>query len=169
MARRSPQNTNEARFRKLCDDTQAMSVQGYRADGTVIYWNAASEKIYGYSAEEALGRSLFELIIPEKMRDDVRHAVTWMFENREGIPPARLNLKHKSGNSVPVYSSHTVVDLPNDEPIMFCMDADMRALDSAEAEVQRLSYFDPLTDLPNRRLFLERLNTVNGVNPFEKA
>ncbi|MGQ4277212.1 PAS domain-containing protein [Pseudidiomarina sp. E22-M8] len=79
MPKRSPQNINQARFRKLCDDTQAMSIQGYRADGTVIYWNAASEKIYGYSPEEALGRSLFELIIPEEMCDDVRQAVGWMF------------------------------------------------------------------------------------------
>ncbi|MFC0445551.1 putative bifunctional diguanylate cyclase/phosphodiesterase [Pseudidiomarina halophila] len=169
MPKRSTQNISEARFRKLCDDTQAMSIQGYRADGTVVYWNAASEKIYGYSAEEALGGSLFELIIPEGMTDLVRHDVDWMFANRRGIPPARLNLKHKSGATVPVFSSHTVVDLPNDEPIMFCMDADLRALDSAEAEVQRLSYFDPLTDLPNRRLFLERLNTINGVSPFEKT
>lgn len=63
---------NEARFGKLFDDTQAMSIQGYRADGTVVYWNAASEKIYGYSTMEALGQSLYDLIIPDEMRDDVQ-------------------------------------------------------------------------------------------------
>jgi len=151
---------SEARFRKLFDDTQAMSIQGYRADGTVVYWNAASEKIYGYTTSEALGKTLYDLIIPHEMRDEVKQAVAWMFQHKEGIPPARLNLRHKDGSTVPVYSSHTVVSLPYDEPIMFCMDADMRALEMAEAEVQRLSYYDPLTDLPNRRLMLERIASM---------
>lgn len=155
---------SEARFHKLFDDTQAMSIQGYRADGTVVYWNAASERIYGYSTTEALGQSLYDLIIPAEMRSDVEQAVAWMFEHEEGIPSARLNLKHKDGSLVPVYSSHTVVSLPNDEPIMFCMDADMRELEMAEAEVQRLSYYDPLTALPNRRLLLERLASMSRTN-----
>lgn len=151
---------SEARFHRLFDDTQAMSIQGYRSDGTVVYWNAASEKIYGYATEQALGQSLYDLIIPHDMCDEVKQAVAWMFEHQQGIPPARLNLRHKDGSTVPVYSSHTVVALPDDEPIMFCMDADMRALEVAEAEVQRLSYYDPVTDLPNRRLMLERITSM---------
>ena len=151
---------SEARFHKLFDDTQAMSIQGYSANGTVVYWKSASEKIYGYSPNEALGQSLYDLIIPDSLRNEVKQAVAWMFEHQQGIPSARLNLKHKDGSTVPVYSSHTVVALPNDEPIMFCMDADMRALEMAEAEVQRLSYYDPLTDLPNRRLMLERITSM---------
>lgn len=160
MTNNRDKQISEARFHKLFDDTQAMSIQGYRVDGSVVYWNAASERIYGYSTSEALGRSLYDLIIPSDMRDEVKQAVAWMFDNEEGIPPARLNLKHKDGSTVPVYSSHTVVSLPNDEPIMFCMDADMRSLEMAEAEVQRLSYYDSLTGLPNRRLILERITSA---------
>jgi len=161
--------TSEARFHKLFDDTQAMSIQGYRADGTVVYWNAASEKIYGYSGAQALGKSLYDLIIPSDMRSEVEQAVAWMFEHQQGIPPARLNLQHKDGSTVPVYSSHTVVALPNDEPIMFCMDADMRALEVAEAELQRLSYYDPVTNLPNRRLLLERITSMRHITNNDRA
>lgn len=160
MTNNREKQSSEARFRRLFDDTETMSIQGYRADGTVVYWNNASERIYGYSAEEALGDSLYNLIIPSEMRSEVKKAVAWMFEHQEGIPPARLNLQHKNGTTVPVYSSHTVVALDGDEPIMFCMDADMRALDIAEAEVQKLSYYDPLTELPNRRLLLERIASM---------
>lgn len=36
-------------------------------DGTIVYWNAAAHRMFGYSARDAVGRSL-DLIIPEKQR-----------------------------------------------------------------------------------------------------
>ncbi|MBL4742338.1 MAG: hypothetical protein JKY35_05385 [Idiomarina sp.] len=46
---------SEARFHKLFDDTQAMSIQGYRVDGSVVYWNAASEKYTAIQRAKRLG------------------------------------------------------------------------------------------------------------------
>ncbi|KAA0077265.1 PAS domain S-box protein [Mycolicibacterium sp. P9-64] len=37
-------------------------------DGIIRLWNAGAARMFGYSAEEALGRDL-DLIIPEKLRD----------------------------------------------------------------------------------------------------
>ena len=42
--------------------------------GTVRYWNAAAERVFGFRAAEALGVSL-NLIIPEPLR--ARHWVGW--------------------------------------------------------------------------------------------
>ena len=38
------------------------------ADGTIQYWNVAAERVFGYPAAEAIGRSL-DLIIPERFRE----------------------------------------------------------------------------------------------------
>lgn len=38
------------------------------ADGTIQYWNAAAERVFGHTAAEAVGRSL-DLIIPERFRE----------------------------------------------------------------------------------------------------
>ena len=38
------------------------------ADGTMTFWNDAATRLFGWSAHEALGRSL-DLIIPERLRD----------------------------------------------------------------------------------------------------
>ena len=35
--------------------------------GTITFWNSGSERIFGFAADEALGRSL-DLIIPERLR-----------------------------------------------------------------------------------------------------
>ena len=116
------QKVAELRFQKLFEDADAMSIQGYLVDGTVVYWNRASEKIYGYRAEEALGGNLLDLIIPEEMRGDVAGAVNWMFESGQGIPAGKLQLKHKDDRKLPIHSSHTVVNVPGQPPVLFCMD-----------------------------------------------
>ncbi len=133
---------SEARFKKLFDEADAMSIQGYLPDGTVVYWNQASEKIYGYTAAEALGGNLLDLIIPSEIRREVEGAVHWMFESGQGIPAGRLELKHKNGYSVHVHSSHTVISIPDHPPILFCMDADMSSLVHAESELRIAAAFE---------------------------
>lgn len=151
----------ELRFQKLFEDADAMSIQGYLADGTVVYWNRASEHIYGYSADEALGANLLDLIIPNEMRTAVEGAVRWMFEHGQGIPPSRLNLRHKSGHLVPVYSSHTVVTVPGQAPVLFCMDADMSALAKAEEELRIAA---TAFDAQQGMLITDRLGVILRVN-----
>ncbi len=152
----------ELRFQKLFEDAEAMSIQGYLADGTVVYWNRASEHIYGYSAAEAMGGNLLDLIIPDDMRAAVQGAVRWMFENGQGIPPSRMNLRHKQGHLVPVYSSHTVVSIDGQAPVMFCMDADMSALAKAEEELRIAA---TAFDAQQGMLITDRLGVILRVNP----
>ncbi|MBU2451161.1 MAG: PhnD/SsuA/transferrin family substrate-binding protein [Gammaproteobacteria bacterium] len=125
-------SATEARFRAIFENVDALSIQGYLADGTVAYWNHASQTLYGYTPDEAIGRSLLELIIPPALHEGVQHAVDWMFTNKTGIPAGRLTLRHKDGHPVEVYSSHTVVDTADLGTMMFCLDVDLRQLASAE-------------------------------------
>ena len=118
----------EARFRAIFDNVETLAIQGYLADGTVAYWNNASQTTYGYSAQEALGKSLLDLIIPPAMRDGVQGAVQWMFSHKTGIPPGRLKLQRKDGSPVEVYSSHTVIDTADKGPMMFCLDINLTEL-----------------------------------------
>jgi PAS domain S-box-containing protein len=50
--------------------------------GTVRYWNAAAERVFGFGVTEALGLSL-DLIIPERLR--ARHWAGWEATMRTGV------------------------------------------------------------------------------------
>ena len=50
--------------------------------GTVWYWNAAAERVFGFRAAEALGASM-NLIIPERLR--ARHWAGWNETMRTGV------------------------------------------------------------------------------------
>jgi len=116
---------SESRFRKLINDIPLVSIQGYGSDGRVRFWNPASESLYGYSEEEAMGKSLLELIIPPEMQEEVREAVSRMAKTGETIPPAELTLQHKDGSKVDVFSSHALIYPTHGEPELFCVDVDL--------------------------------------------
>ncbi len=116
----------ETRFRHAFDQTPTTAVQGYDSQRRVIYWNAASEALYGWRREEALGRLLEELIIPPAMRSEVVRLHTRWLEHDEPIPAAELELARKDGSPVPVFSSHVLLRNGWGEPEMYCIDVDLR-------------------------------------------
>ncbi|MEE2002006.1 EAL domain-containing protein [Alkalimonas sp. MEB108] len=145
------------KFQALLDSEAAISIQGYEADGTTIYWNKASERIYGFSSAEAIGKNLLELIIPASMADDVKTAIQQMVTTGRPIPSAELVLQRKDGSLVTVFSSHALVQLPDKPPQMYCIDIDLTEQKKHEQQVAYLGQFDALTDLPNRTSFLCQL------------
>jgi len=116
---------SEARFRSMMEDVAGVAVQGYAMDGTVTFWNHASERLYGYSAQEAMGANLLDLIIPTEMREAVAASMADMATTGVSIPAGELMLKTKTGASIPVFSSHVLVK-PELGPVeMFCLDVDL--------------------------------------------
>ncbi len=116
---------SEMRFRNLLQDVHHVSVQGYLIDGTTMYWNKASEILYGYTPEEAIGKNLLDLIIPEEMQEEVIAAIKGMNETGKPIPSSEMTLKRKDGSYVDVYSSHAIVEIPGKGKELFCIDVDM--------------------------------------------
>ena len=151
---------SELRFRSLLRNIPSISVQGYLQDGTTSYWNQASEQLYGYTAEEAIGANLLDLIIPPPMRDDVRAHMQHMFATGEVIPTGELQLQRKDGTPVHVFSSHAYIQVPGHPPEMFRIDIDISGRKAAEDEARYLAFYDALTQLPNRRLLVDRLQQV---------
>jgi len=145
---------------KLFDQIDAIAVQGYDEDRRVIYWNQGSELLYGFSAEEALGRKLEELIIPDFMCEFLISAHSdWLNENIE-IPAAELTLQRKDGSPAHVFSSHVLFKNKHNYNQMYCIDVNLAELKQSEAKVDYQARYDSLTSLPNRFLALERLSQL---------
>ena len=58
----------EVRLQTRMLDAVGQAVIATQPDGRITYWNRAAEEMYGWSAEEAAGQSVFELVVPP---DDV--------------------------------------------------------------------------------------------------
>ncbi|HRD49674.1 MAG: EAL domain-containing protein [Candidatus Competibacter sp.] len=116
---------SELKFRRLLEEIPSVSVQGYDQNRRVIFWNTASERLYGYRRDEALGQLLEDLIIPPPMRASVIQAVgAWITEGKP-IPNGELELLRKDGSLAPVYSSHAMLTTSQNQQEMYCLDIDL--------------------------------------------
>ncbi len=129
---------SEERFRNLFQNVTSVAVQGYSADGSTLYWNQASENFYGYTAQEAIGRNLLDLIIPPEMRVDVERAIQQMANTGQGIPASELSFMRKDGSRVAVFSSHTVLQSLGHAPELFCLNVDLTERKQVEKEKAEL-------------------------------
>ncbi len=129
---------SERRFREILQNVATVAVQGYGMDGTVRYWNRASETFYGYTAEEALGRNLLDLIIPPEIRDEMKDKILHMADTGETMPASELLLMRKDGSHISVYSSHALVQVPGQDTELFCIDIDLTDHLRAEEEKEKL-------------------------------
>ncbi|RDH86647.1 MAG: hypothetical protein DIZ78_07010 [endosymbiont of Escarpia spicata] len=146
------QRESEKRFRELIESLLNVAVQGYDRERRVTYWNSASTALYGYEQEEAICSRLEDLIIPDSMRAHVIEATRDWMMGGEPIPAGELELRHKDGSPVAVYSSHVMLKQDSGSPEMFCIDVDVTEQKRARAELEKLATYDQLTHLPNRRL-----------------
>ncbi len=132
----SAPRTSEQRLRAVFEAIDNIAVQGYDIDRRVVVWNAASERLYGYTRDEALGRRLEELIIPEPMRENVVAMHRDWVESGRPIPVGEMELLHKDGHLMPVFSSHVLLKNEQDRPEMYCVGVDLRPQREAQRELR---------------------------------
>ena len=86
-------------------------------DGSILLWNRAAERIFGYTEAEALGQSL-DLIIPERLR--IRHwegyrRVMQTGETRYGAEVLRVPAVHKDGRRLSIAFTVALLYSPTQE------------------------------------------------------
>ena len=97
-----PQSDRET---ALLDQIDA-SVLATDMDGVVISWNRGAETLYGWSAEEALGRNARELVVPE----DTAQAEALVAElSRNGRWDGELLVRRKDGSLFTAYVRNRLV------------------------------------------------------------
>ncbi|MFO7813505.1 MAG: PAS domain S-box protein, partial [Pelovirga sp.] len=158
---------SEERFRGILQNVDTVAVQGYALDGTVRYWNRAAESFYGYTAEEALGRNLLDLIIPPAMRDEVSAAMQHMAQTGEAIPSSELALIRKDGSLIPVYSSHVLVQVAGKDIELYCIDVDLTERKRTELDLiaQKNAYQSILSASHDGFLAVDTQGLILDVNP----
>jgi diguanylate cyclase (GGDEF)-like protein/PAS domain S-box-containing protein len=128
------------------------------AQGLVESYNNSAALMFGYTAEEIIGKNISQLM-PEPYRS--QHD-TYLENYHQGAAPRvigkgrEMDAQRKDGQVFPVYLSVSRIVHHGQEKFIGLL-SDISDRRRNEEKIQRLAFYDPLTELPNRRLLIDRL------------
>jgi len=117
--------------------------------GRIIYTNAAEARMHGYKVQDLIGKDA-RIFAPRElwktmMTDDLREIRSWRRES--------TNIRD-DGTIFPVQITSDVVGNPEGKPIGIVSICE----DITERKRAQDAFYDTLTSLPNRALFMDRLS-----------
>jgi len=126
------------------------------AKGKRLYNSPAYEKILGYSQEELAKTAIFEQIHPD---DRLKVLEAGREARSTGVgKKLQYRMRHKDGTWCVLESSATAIKNTEGEvEQLVIVNRDITDRKLAEEKVEQCSFRDSLTQLPNRHLFLDRL------------
>lgn len=144
---------SEAKFAKAFHSSPDAIIISDRSSGCFIEVNEGFYRLSGYRPEEAIGRTSTELgIWSASQRQDILerlerdgHVANWEMVGRD-----------RHGNPQHIEVSVEPIEL-NDTHCLLLSARDVSQLKAAHAQIHHLAYHDPLTNLPNRALLMDRL------------
>lgn len=131
------------------------------ANYVILQANRAITEITGYTAEELIGNT--PRLLRSFRHSDEFYAQMWDGVKRDGKWQGEVLARRKNGEIYPKWLTITAVKAQDGTITHFVTaETDITARKAAEVEIAMMAFYDPLTELPNRRLLLDRLQQAQA-------
>ncbi|MCG8519413.1 MAG: EAL domain-containing protein [Pseudomonadales bacterium] len=148
----------QRRLRQQAEQTEAILANVADAiltidhKGRIRTFNPAAERIFGLQAGDVIDHPVAELLTYPHRRSLYR-----LLRKQGGLVDGReVEGVRADGSVFPAEVKLSVIDVQGDLRYVAAV-RDLSQSKRAEAEIEQLAFFDPLTGLPNRRLLVDRL------------
>lgn len=137
------------------DSQEGMTVTD--AGGTILTVNQAFTDITGYSAKDVIGKN--PRLLSSGLNDEVFYAAMWKSIHETGKWEGDIWNRRKNNDPYLEHIIVTAVKYPDGTVSNYVGTlTDITISRKAAEEIQNLAFYDPLTQLPNRRLLQDRVN-----------
>lgn len=154
----SRRNAAELRLHSLILQNMNEGVQLIRvSDAVIVFTNPTFDAIFGYERGELLGQHVSVLNAASDSTPQEVAARIIMALSATGDWEGEINNQRKDGTAFWTKVNISSFDHPELGPVWVCVHADITEQKAADSKIQFLAFYDPLTELANRRLLMERL------------
>lgn len=121
-------------------------------DGAVLFANRSFNEIIGNGGATVFGETWGDFFVDA----EDRQKLMVKFVEEDVVRNHELRLKRSDGKIIWGLASLADIPIENEDLLLFAF-IDITALKEAEEEIRRLAHHDPLTGLPNLRLFNDHI------------
>lgn len=146
---------SEEKFAKAFHSSPDAITLTERSTGRYLEVNDGFCRLTGYSSAEVIGRTVYEIGIWAD--DKQRAALLTELRERGRVHHREMLGRNKRGDILTVEVSVEPLSL-NEADCLLLTARDVSQLKNAQAQIRHLAYHDPLTNLPNRALLMDRLS-----------
>lgn len=126
--------------------------------GYIVQTNEAFSHVTGYSSEQVIDQLPSRLTADRQQANQLNFILAQL--NQRGSWEGEVWLKRRDGENFPAWVGITAVQDDEGDLVSYvCFFSDISERKASEQRIHRLAYYDPLTLLPNRTLFQDRLHT----------
>ena len=129
---------NDKQIYTIFNSTPNVAIQGYDENGSITFWNNASQKLYGFECEDVLGKPAEKLIFNQEEAESLVAILNQINLTNSLFGPAEWTVRHKNGQEKIVSSTLFPINLSNGKKEYICMDVDITEQKKIEAELERL-------------------------------
>lgn len=124
--------------------------------GLIVDANPAYERILGYPREQIIGKK--PGFASSGHHDEGFYREMWQRLRAEGAWEGEIWDRHASGATIPQWLTINAITDPGGRVTHYVgMLLDISSQKAAELKLKEMAFYDPLTELPNRTLFHDRL------------
>ena len=128
-------------------------------EARIVAVNPMFTTLMGYRTEEIVGQSV--IVLRCESHDDGFYDGIQTTMLREGFWSGEITMRRRDGQTFPAWLNQTVTHAPGGElSHVVCAFSDISESKAAEQRIAQLAHYDPVTDLPNRILFKDRLDQM---------
>ena len=130
----------EAQLSATLEQTPNVAVQWYDLNGRVHYWNRASELLYGYSALQAMGKSLDQLILTTAEAAQFVALLNDIARTGRTVGPMEYETRNRLRE--PRWVESTIFPIPGEaegESYFVCMDIDITQRKKLDMQMRKLA------------------------------
>ncbi len=154
---RAQVHQRERRLRAILDHA-AEAVITIDAKGRIESFNRAAERLFGWRADEVLGREISVLVPPEE-RDRARRWLRRLVRRGAGSEPRPVTVQglHRDGQRIALELSVSVLELEG-RRLVTALASDVSEREAMVAHLRELAERDPLTGVYNRHYLMQELD-----------
>lgn len=146
---------SEAKYRIIAENTSDI-ISMINADGDFLYLSPSHKTLWEHDIPDEQIQNLLEWIA-EDDREIMGYAIGYTFSTGKGF---MAECRIKTSRETPIWTEtkiNPIFDEAGNVSSLILVTRDITDRKQSEERIHHLAYHDPLTDLPNRRMYVQQL------------